>query len=92
MPVGTAPASSGSTSTPINPTRSPATSRRDGTAGSRSCTREYLEYGLTIDGTVHRYGIEAEDYSTDVLADETEAFIRGSDGPRLRGLRPSGAA
>ena len=42
---------------------------------------EYLEYGLTIDGTVHRYGIDAEDYSTDVLADETEAFIRGSDGP-----------
>ena len=42
---------------------------------------EYLEYGLTIDGTVHRYGIDAEDYSTDVLAAETEAFIRGSDGP-----------
>ena len=39
---------------------------------------EYLEYGLTIDGTVHRYGIDAEDYSTDVLAAETEAFIRGS--------------
>ena len=42
---------------------------------------EYLEYGLTIDGTVHRYGIDAEDYSTDVLAAETEAFIRGTDGP-----------
>jgi len=42
---------------------------------------EYLDYGLTIDGTVRRYGIDAEDYSTDVLAGETEDFIRGSDGP-----------
>jgi N-acetylglucosamine-6-sulfatase len=42
---------------------------------------EYRDYGLTIDGTVHRYGVEAEDYSTDVLATQTEDFIRGSDGP-----------
>ena len=42
---------------------------------------EYRDYGLTIDGTVHRYGVEAEDYSTDVLAAQTEDFIRESDGP-----------
>ena len=42
---------------------------------------EYRDYGLTIDGAVHRYGDEAEDYSTDVLATQTEDFIRGSDGP-----------
>ena len=42
---------------------------------------EYRDYGLTIDGTVHRYGAEVEDYSTDVLAAQTEDFIRGSDGP-----------
>jgi arylsulfatase A-like enzyme len=42
---------------------------------------DYLDYGLTIDGTVHRYGIEPGDYSTDVLADHAEAFIRGNEGP-----------
>ncbi len=42
---------------------------------------EYFDYGLTIDGTVRRYGVEPEDYSTDVLAAETEDFIRESDGP-----------
>ena len=42
---------------------------------------EYLDYGLTMDGTVRRYGVEPEDYATDVLSAETEDFIRGSDGP-----------
>jgi len=42
---------------------------------------EYLDYGLTIDGTVRRYGLAPEDYSTDVLATQTESFIRGTDGP-----------
>jgi N-acetylglucosamine-6-sulfatase len=42
---------------------------------------EYLDYGLTIDGTVRRFGGDREDYSTDVLAAQTEDFIRGSDGP-----------
>jgi N-acetylglucosamine-6-sulfatase len=42
---------------------------------------EYREYGLTIDGTVHRFGVDAQDYSTDVLAAQTEGFIRASDGP-----------
>ncbi len=42
---------------------------------------EYFDYGLTIDGTVQRYGSDAADYSTDVLADQTEDFIRESEGP-----------
>lgn len=42
---------------------------------------EYFDYGLTIDGKVQRYGLEPEDYSTDVLASQTEDFIRGSEGP-----------
>ena len=42
---------------------------------------EYLDYGLTIDGTVQRFGLEPEDYSTDVLAAHTEDFIRGNEGP-----------
>jgi N-acetylglucosamine-6-sulfatase len=42
---------------------------------------EYFDYGLTIDGTVRRYGLAPGDYSTDVLADHTEEFIRGSEGP-----------
>lgn len=42
---------------------------------------EYQDYGLTIDGTVQRYGLDPEDYSTDVLAAHAEDFIRGNDGP-----------
>jgi len=42
---------------------------------------QYFDYGLTIDGTLRPYGLESEDYSTDVLATETEDFIRGNDGP-----------
>ena len=41
----------------------------------------YLDYGLTIDGTVTRYGTGPEDYSTDVVADLAEGFIRTNDGP-----------
>jgi N-acetylglucosamine-6-sulfatase len=42
---------------------------------------EYVDYGLTIDGTVQRFGLGPHDYSTDVLATRTEEFIRESDGP-----------
>jgi N-acetylglucosamine-6-sulfatase len=42
---------------------------------------EYFDYGLTIDGDVQRYGLEPDDYSTDVLASHTEDFIRGTEGP-----------
>jgi arylsulfatase A-like enzyme len=41
----------------------------------------YLDYGLTIDGRVRRHGEGAEDYSTDVLAAETERFVRETPGP-----------
>jgi N-acetylglucosamine-6-sulfatase len=44
---------------------------------------KYFDYGLTVDGTVKRYGSEPEVYSTDVLAAEAEVFIRDSDGPIL---------
>ncbi len=50
---------------------------------------EYFDYGLTIDGAIHRYGFGPADYSTDVLAAETEAFIRGSGGPVLAVFAPA---
>jgi arylsulfatase A-like enzyme len=50
---------------------------------------EYVDYGLTIDGTVQRYGLEPGDYSTDVLADHTEDFIRGSEGPLFAVFAPA---
>ncbi len=42
---------------------------------------QYLEYTLTVDGTVERFGAAAGDYSTDVLAARTEDFIRSTEGP-----------
>jgi N-acetylglucosamine-6-sulfatase len=42
---------------------------------------QFFDYGLTVDGTVHRRGVEPEDYSTDVLAAHTEGFIRNTEGP-----------
>ena len=42
---------------------------------------QYLDYGLTVDGTIERYGERPQDYSTDVLASQAESFIRSSDGP-----------
>ena len=42
---------------------------------------QFLDFGLTIDGAVERYGSEPDDYSTDVLASHTEDFIRGTEGP-----------
>jgi N-acetylglucosamine-6-sulfatase len=50
---------------------------------------EYFDYGLTIDGTVRRYGLAPDDYSTDVLADQTEDFIRGSEGPLFAIFAPA---
>lgn len=38
----------------------------------------YLRYDLTVDGEVLRFGDAPEDYSTDVLAEHVEAFIRDS--------------
>jgi len=50
---------------------------------------EYFDYGLTIDGTVQRYGFESGDYSTDVVADQTEAFVRGTEGPLFALFAPA---
>jgi len=50
---------------------------------------EYFDYGLTVDGTVHRRGVEPDDYSTDVLAAHTEGFIRGTEGPLFALFAPA---
>ena len=42
---------------------------------------QFFDYGLTIDGAVKRFGSSPEDYSTDVLAERTDAFIRRTGGP-----------
>jgi N-acetylglucosamine-6-sulfatase len=42
---------------------------------------QYEDYGLTFDGRVQRFGSAPEDYSTEVLVDDAESFIRGSEGP-----------
>jgi arylsulfatase A-like enzyme len=41
----------------------------------------YLDYSLSVDGTIRSFGEAPQDYSTDVLANDAEAFIRGADGP-----------
>ena len=41
----------------------------------------FFDYGLTIDGEVKRFGSSPADYSTDVLAERTDAFIRRTGGP-----------
>ena len=50
---------------------------------------EYVDYGLTIDGKVERFGTGPEDYSTDVLADLAEGFIRTSEGPVFAVFAPA---
>jgi arylsulfatase A-like enzyme len=42
---------------------------------------EMLDYGLTFDGTVRRFGAAPEEHSTRVLADEAVAFVRETEGP-----------
>ena len=42
---------------------------------------QFFDYGLTVDGTVRRRGVDPDDYSTDVLAAHAEGFIRNTDGP-----------
>jgi len=48
----------------------------------------YYDYGLTIDGTVSRYGTGPAAYSTDVLADQAVSFIEHTDGPPQAPLAP----
>jgi arylsulfatase A-like enzyme len=41
----------------------------------------YFDYTLNVDGTLVPRGREPDDYSTDVLAEEAERFIRAADEP-----------
>jgi arylsulfatase A-like enzyme len=50
---------------------------------------QYFDYGLTVDGAVERHAHEPQDYSTDVLAAQTDAFIRSSDGPVFAVFAPA---
>jgi arylsulfatase A-like enzyme len=50
---------------------------------------QYVDYGLTVDGAIRRYGSAPEDYSTDVVAAEAEAFLRGSEGPVFAVFAPA---
>jgi N-acetylglucosamine-6-sulfatase len=50
---------------------------------------QFFDYGLTVDGVVHRREHEPGDYSTDVLAAHTEGFIRQTDGPMFAIFAPA---
>jgi len=50
---------------------------------------QFYDYGLTVDGTIRRFESAPEDYSTDVLADEAEAFVRRSEGPVFAVFAPA---
>jgi N-acetylglucosamine-6-sulfatase len=50
---------------------------------------QYFDYGLTVDGTIEEHGFAPEDYSTDVLADEADAFIRTSNEPVFAVFAPA---
>jgi arylsulfatase A-like enzyme len=50
---------------------------------------QFYDYGLTVDGEVHRRGVRPEDYSTDVLAAHTEGFIRRTEGPLFALFAPA---
>ena len=48
----------------------------------------YENYALNIDGEVVEFGTGAENYSTDVLADQAVKFIEGTDGPLFMYFSP----
>jgi N-acetylglucosamine-6-sulfatase len=50
---------------------------------------EYLDYGVTVDGVVQRFGTAPADYSTDVVADLAEDFIRTNEGPLFAVFAPA---
>ena len=50
---------------------------------------QFYDYGLTVDGLVHRREHEPDDYSTDVLAAHTEGFIRDAEGPVFAVFAPA---
>jgi arylsulfatase A-like enzyme len=49
----------------------------------------FLDYRLTVDGTVHAYGSAPGDYSTDVLARAAADFIERADGPLFLEFAPA---
>jgi arylsulfatase A-like enzyme len=51
--------------------------------------QSYYSYRLSVDGTVVTHGELPTDYSTDVFADEAEAFIRSADPPFFLHFSPN---
>jgi N-acetylglucosamine-6-sulfatase len=49
----------------------------------------YVDHKLSVDGSVRSFGSAPEDYSTDVLAREAEAFVRETEGPLFLYLAPA---
>ena len=50
---------------------------------------QYFAYQLTFDGRIASYGDERGDYSTDVLADQAEDFLRTASGPVFAVFAPA---
>jgi N-acetylglucosamine-6-sulfatase len=48
----------------------------------------FYGYDLNVDGSIQPFGTAPEDYSTDVLAEEVDAFIRSTTGPLLAWYTP----
>ena len=49
----------------------------------------YLEYALTVDGHIYRYGSAPADHSTEVLADDAVGFIEEAEGPLFLEFTPA---
>jgi N-acetylglucosamine-6-sulfatase len=69
----------------VGPTVPPGWDRWVAFSGSQS----YYSYRLSIDGTTVEYGDFPTDYSTDVFAEEAEAFIRSADRPFFLHFSPN---
>jgi N-acetylglucosamine-6-sulfatase len=54
-----------------------------------SGSQDYYSYRLSVDGTVVQRGQLPTDYSTDVLADQAEAFIRSAEPPFFLHFSPN---
>jgi len=50
---------------------------------------QYYDYGLSVDGAIQRYGHEPTDYSTNVLAQYAERFVRSAAGPLFLYFAPA---
>ncbi len=49
----------------------------------------YLDYKLSVDGDIRSFGDGPQEYSTDVLAHDAEAFVRDAQGPLFLYLAPA---